>query len=340
MASRRRGISRRTFLRGAGTIAIALPWMPEIAFADPGQNGIPTRFITAFFGLGIDPSWQNDFTGPLEPYADFANHMAMFSVNMRQGDKGGAHCNTSTIVFVGERSQTVDIAGGPSLDQKIRRACDPTGPTLVSGLWWRRGACNAQAQRVYNADGSPRPPIKRPSEVFDNLFGSIPDMPDPSEDDLDARRQRRIRRSVLDTVVAEYQHMRGDRSVLGRESKLKLEQHLTSIREIEAQLAPADDVVDHMDSPDLCDASPQRPNDPDIADYDRFTYGTGNGAPEITWQDFQTVYRLHADLWAVALRCDRVRYGNLMFESAGGHTNFRGSYSALGNSTDFPGSSQ
>ncbi len=91
---------------------------------------------------------------------------------------------------------------------------------------------------------------------------------------------------------------------------------------------------------------PARPSDPVMSNgsetysYDEFTYGTGNGAPELDWQDVQTVFRLHADLWAVAMRCDLVRYGNLMFESAGGHTNLRGTYSALGDSTDFPGTSQ
>jgi hypothetical protein len=40
------------------------------------------------------------------------------------------------------------------------------------------------------------------------------------------------------------------------------------------------------------------------------------------------------------MRCDLVRYGNLLFESAGGHTNLEGAYSALGASTLFRGSSQ
>ena len=42
----------------------------------------------------------------------------------------------------------------------------------------------------------------------------------------------------------------------------------------------------------------------------------------------------------MALRCDLARYGNLMFESAGGHTNLSGTYRAMGASTDFPGDSQ
>jgi len=258
-----------------------------------------------------------------------------------QGATGGAHCNTAAVIFVGERQSSVNIAGGPSIDQRIRTHLDPTASTLVSGLWWRRGACDAQAQRVYNADGSPRPPVKRPSEVFDRVFGPIVDANPGSDPDSEAqRRENRLKRSVLDSVIDGYRRLTGPSSPLGAASKQKLDLHLQSIREIERELAPADEIIDgsEPDAPS-CEA-PEAPIDPDIADYDRFTYGTGGDAPDVHWRDFQKVFRLHADLWAAALRCDLVRYGNLMFESAGGHTNFRGSYSALGESTDFPGSSQ
>ena len=337
-------IDRRTLLRGAGTIAIGLPFLeemvrPRLAYAQ--DDTVPTRLVTAFFGLGLDPDWQRDFNGPLAPYAPFANKAAFFSVNMGQGSTGGAHCNTSTVVFVGERQQSVNIAGGGSIDQLVRQSVDPTAATLVSGLWWRRGACDAQAQRVYNPDGTPRPPIKRPSDVFDRVFGSyVPPstMPGPEQEAL--RREIRIKRSVLDTVLDQYGALTGRSSPLGAASKRKVQQHLASIREVETQLAPADTIVDPSDPPPTACPVPSQPADPAIADYDRFTYGTGSGAPDIDWQDFQQVFRLHADLYALALRCDLVRYGNLMFESAGGHTNFQGRYSALGDSTDFPGSSQ
>ncbi len=340
----RNRIDRRTFLRGAGTVAIALPFLeemvrPRAAYAQ--STNPPTRLITAFFGLGLDPTWQTDFNGPLEPYQPFASKAAFFSANMGQGSAGGAHCNTSTVVFVGERQRDVNIAGGASIDQIVRRAVDPTAATLVSGLWWRRGACDAQAQRVYNPDGTPRPPIKRPSEVFDRIFGAYmppSDDPDPAAEAL--RRENRIKRSILDTVLGEYQSLTGARSPLGVASKQKIDQHLASIREIETQLAPADEVIDPSEMPPAECPVAGRPNDPPIADYDRFTYGTGNGAPVLAWQDVERVFHLHADLFALALRCDRVRYGNLMFESAGGHTNLQGTYSALGESTNFPGTSQ
>ncbi len=330
-------ISRRLLLRGAGTVAVGLPFLPEMSRAR-GQtgSGVPERLITVFFGLGLDPSWQTSFDGPLAPLAPFADQTAFCSTSMTQGSVGGAHCETSTVVFVGEKQNSLNVAGGPSIDQILRSRIDPTAPTLASGLWWRRGACDAQALRVYNNDGTARLPIKRPSEVFDQLFGSA-FVPDPGDDVEAQRRELRIRRSVLDTVLGQYQSLRSDRSVLGRESKLKIEQHLNSIREIEQQLAPSESILEG--GSESCDAGNQ-PSDPPIADYDKFTYGTGSGAPSIDWQDIENVFQLHAELYALGLRCDLVRYGNLMFESAGGHTNVQGTYSALGESTSFPGDSQ
>ncbi|MEL6186053.1 MAG: hypothetical protein AAFU79_15620, partial [Myxococcota bacterium] len=63
---------RRRFLRGLGSVAIGLPLLEETlptgrAWAQ--QSWVPpTRLVTSFFGLGLDPSWQRDFDGPLEPY--------------------------------------------------------------------------------------------------------------------------------------------------------------------------------------------------------------------------------------------------------------------------------
>ncbi|MEL6185027.1 MAG: DUF1552 domain-containing protein, partial [Myxococcota bacterium] len=272
-------------------------------------------------------------------YRNLQSKMSLFSVNVGQGSQGGAHCNTSAVIFVGERQRSVNVAGGGSIDQLVRQNLDPSGSTLATGLWWRRGACDAQALRVFAPDGSPRSPIKRPSEVFDRLFGSVGTTP-PDPDDAEARLEARIRRSVLDAVIEDYRDLTGARSPLGSDSKLMINLHLDSIREVEQRLVPADLLMEPGGTEPPACTPPAAPMDPDIADYDRFTYGTGSGAPTIHWTDVEQVFRLHADLWVLALRCDRVRFGNIMFESAGGHTNLTGTYQALGESTDFPGSSQ
>ena len=342
----KRRLDRRTLLRGAGSIAIALPLLeemePSVAYGAEGDP--PVRVVTLFFGLGLDPAWtQEKFAGPLGPFEPVQSKIAFFTgVNMNQGE-GGAHCENSPVVFVGEKNPNENRAGGASVDQIVRQALAPTAPTLASGIWWRRGACDGQALRVWNPDGTARNPMKRPSAVFEALFGSaLPPGPGGMPDAADpvATRERHLRRSVLDTVIAEYERLKGPTSYLGQASKQKLELHLQSIREIELQLAPGDDVA-VGGSPGMACTFPDKPSDPDIgADYDQFTYGTGAGAPELLVADVEKVFHLHAELYALGLACDLVRYGNLMFESAGGHMNLKGSHSAMGLSTDFPGGSQ
>ncbi len=340
---------RRTFLRGTGSVAVALPFLEEMvgsrAFAATPET-VPFRLITVFFGLGLDPAWQRDFNGPLEPYLPFQKKMTFASVGLEQGGEGGAHCNTSSVVFVGEKHPSANRAGGASVDQLARLAFDPTAKTLVSGLWWRRGACDAQALRVWNPDGTARPPVKRPSQVFDQVFGKALPRPDSEpnpQPDPAALRARHIQRSILDTVIQEYKKLTGKTSYLGSASKQKIDLHLNSIREIERELAPSEEIMKEVEDnqPTVSCDWPTRPTDPSVgspeANYDQFTYGTGAGAPKLRWQEIERVFHLHADLYALALRCDLVRYGNLMFESAGGHTNIQGTYRALGESTDFPG---
>ena len=84
---------------------------------------------------------------------------------------------------------------------------------------------------------------------------------------------------------------------------------------------------------------PSSAGDPDINGVSYELKGaTDKEAPTMPHTDFQRAYRLHADLYAMALRCDIVRFGNLLFESSGGHVRFTGKYDALGESLNFDGS--
>lgn len=332
-------ITRRTLLRGAGTVAVGLPFLEEMAAAAPAP---PVRVVTAFFGLGLDRKFQlEQFGGPLEPYRAFERKMSFFTnVHMAQAAGGVVHCEGGVVIFNGERKASRSRSGGPTIDQLAKNALHRDGVppthlnTLVSGLWYRSTGCDAQPNRVWNADGTPRQPVKRPSKVFEQLFGSAIPSPTPGPGPSPVeQRELRIRRSVLDTVMEQYRGLRGDGSYLGNASKQKLEQHFQSIRSIEKELAPADAIA-AADAPASC-APREKPTDPPIADYESLRYGDGRGAPVIPWQDFEKVFRMHADLWALGLRCDLVRFGNIMFESAGGHVQFRGVYEGLGQQLDF-----
>ena len=326
-------LSRRTFLRGAGAVAIGLPFLDVMhtksvwgAPEDP-----PDRCITLFFGLGMPKAMQQEgFAGPLAPLEPFADKMRMFrNVDMSEA-KGSGHPAGGTCVFVGEGSSNKERSTGPSIDQYMKAQLYPQGPptalgTLAVGSFFRRSHGLYQRIRCWNPDGSRAvEPIEAPSDVFDSLFGSLPGSGNSGSTPEDARRER-IARSVLDTVVGEYRHYTGERAGLSGASKAKLKDHLDRIRELERRLFD-EDILAGCTTP----AAPQQPNLP---------YGTAGAteykAVRVRAQDFQAAYRLNAELYALALRCDLVRFGNIMFEASGGHTAFEGSYDWGGDSYNF-----
>ena len=366
----RKSLHRRSFLRGAGTVAIGLPFLEEMgrgsasAFGEP-----PARCITLAFGLGMSGGHQLEgFSGPLQPYAPFQDKMSFFTnVDMGQASFGLAHVDGAAVLFCGERQRAQSTSGGASIDQIMRRELHPAGPptligTLAAGMWFREGFA-PQPLRCWNPDGSVAAlPIKRPTVLFERLFGAVP-MPQPSPGlspgfGVDARRNLSLRRSVLDTVIEEYKFLTGDASYLGQDSKEKIAIHLDRIREVELRLVPAeDDSGDDtggmmsgtddggdtsgdsgIDPPPVdCDAPPV-PSDPDLDGVSYELKGETDGAaPVMAYTKFVAAYRALADLYALALQCDLARFGNLMFESAGGHVSFTGSYQALGETLTFPG---
>lgn len=349
-------LSRRTVLRGAGRIAIALPFLEEMAAKKAHAADAPLRCVTMFFGLGLSgENQQEGFSGSLQPFAPFQNKMALFTnVDMSQAAGGTAHFEGSPVVFVGEKKRGEDRSGGASIDQLMKRGLHPNGPptvlgSLATGLWFREG-CACQPLRCWNDDGSvAERPLRRPSLVFDRLFGALkppPATPGPNTPPPDAEqlRQQHIKRSVLDTVLGEYQHLAGDASYLGAASKQKLQNHLERIRELERRLFPAEQIIDGADPTEpqnpvagMCQV-PTPPKDPNLdgVSYD-LKGATDRNAPTMSHQAFGSVVRLQAELFALAMRCDLVRFGNFLCESAGGHVKFTGTYNALGDSLAFKG---
>ena len=70
-----RSVTRRTLLKGAGAIAIGLPFLEEMTAAAAAKTStVPVRAFNVFFGLGIPAPLQTEgFDGvlaPLKPLAD------------------------------------------------------------------------------------------------------------------------------------------------------------------------------------------------------------------------------------------------------------------------------
>ena len=331
MSRYRNVLSRRTMLRGAGSIAVALPFLDAMRSqsvwgAEPEP---PARCITLFFGLGVPKAMQQEgFSGPLEPLQPHASKLKMFrNVNMTEAG-GTGHPRGGTCVFVGEGSSSGEYSAGASIDQVMKGALYPDGVptpigTLAVGQFFRRAHGLYQRIRCWNEDGSRTvEPIEAPSVLFDEIFGSFQqeETTDPEQE-----KHQRLRRSILDTVLDQYEHFTGAGSPLGAASKSKLVDHLDRIRELEKKIF-ADDVLAGCNVPG-------EPTDPDLP-YG-FSGATEYDAVQVSADEFQAAFRLNCDLYAMALRCDLVRFGNIMFESSGGHTAFTGTYQAPSHTYEF-----
>lgn len=345
----RKILSRRTLLRGAGGVAISLPFfeemMPRVVRAQDGET--PTRLITMFFGLGMDRNEAiTEFAGPLEPYAPLADKMAFFTnLEVKQSHEFGSgepHFKVGDVIFVGDPQRREYEASGPSLEQLVKRELHPNGvPTLVGsksmGMWFRTGSVS-QYTRHWNHDGSPgERPERRPTRIFEQLFGGVMSSePGASDPDPAAVIQNHMRRSVLDAVVGEYKHYTGDASPLGAQSKAKLEVHLENIRNVEKRLAPVEGAIDDAIAQEcgIPDASEIMDPGTDIP-YELAQGGSGGSAPIINHEDFLAAFQVQGELMALALRCDILRFGSMLFVGSGGHVGFRGTYNAIGDSVDF-----
>lgn len=344
----RKILSRRTFLHGTGGALIGLPFLEEMRPRSASAQAAepPMRLITMFFGLGIahDESVKK-FTGPLEPYQPLAQKMAFFTnlelKHAHDYGSGEPHFKIGDVTFVGDPQRLEYEASGPSLEQLVKKQLHPDGvPTLIGsksvGMWFRTGSVS-QYTRHWNLDGSPgERPERRPTRIFQQLFGGVmPATPGGMEDPV-AVQERHMRRSVLDAVIGEYKHYTGDASPLGADSKAKLSVHLDNIRNVELRLAPADAaVMDAMGQESNC-KPPAGVTDPGTdVPYDLAQGGAGGSAPIIQWEDFAAAFKLQGELMALALRCDVLRFGSMVFVGAGGHVGFRGTYSALGQSVNF-----
>lgn len=323
----RRPIHRRTTLKGLGTIAVGLPLLEEMvpsaantAAAREAEKKVPVRAFNVFFGLGIPaPLQQEGFDGVLEPLKPLRDKLLiMRGVDHVRADESGinAHFDGAAAAFTAEPPDGEARSGGPSIDQVVRRTHYPNGlptgmvPTLNAGTFFRRSRVSRYVHS-YNMDGTVAATMQeRPREVFDRVFGTLA----VSGDENDARQQR-LKRSVLDSVVDQYRIYTGENSPLGAASRARVADHLERIREFEQR------AFEMKDSPRSKAPLPPR---------SRIAHGgaadPGGQGIDMPLEELVTEWRLMADLYALAIQTDRVRFGGLTFLAAGERLRVTGDY--------------
>ena len=254
----RKALPRRTFLRGMGT-AVALPFLDSMvpALAKAAQTKPPLRMIFSYVPNGIDMrNWNPDYEGEwrelpriLKPLEAVKNDILMLgNLTHNTGrallDGAGDHgrCCGSYLTGIQVKKTVTDIKASISCDQHVANEIGKQTryPSLEIGLEDSRqaGDCDSGYSCAYTnnlawrSETQPLPPVLDPRQLFERLFGDgVPMSPEARA------RQAKYRRSILDFVMGDTQKLE---STLGPTDKRKLDEYLTSIREVERQIDKAE----------------------------------------------------------------------------------------------------
>ncbi|MCA9651586.1 MAG: DUF1552 domain-containing protein [Myxococcales bacterium] len=314
-------LSRRTVLRGAGGIAVALPFLEAMVgrtrTIHAAEGDPPPRFIVFFSANGtIEERWrpvgtQQDFLlddpsdpgrilAPLEAFKDrliVLDGLDMQSRNYGPGgnghDLGMGHMLTATDLVVGpsgvgEFSHLPDgSAGGPSIDQVVANTIgsETAFRSIEFGVKAQLDLARQITSRMcYRAPFEVLPPENDPRAAFDSFFLQLG--ADPSE--LAALRTRR--HSVLDRVKEDFAALDAK---LGGNDRLKLEAHLQAIREVEQSLDAEGGPLPGCTLP-----------------------GEPGALDPLANDNYPEVGRLQMDLMTMALTCDITRVSSLQWSTA------------------------
>ena len=255
---RGRMLDRRTFLRGGGAL-LALPWLEAMAplLGRPPAKAPRCVFVFAPNGQHMG-EWRPDGEGrsatlrgtlaPLQPLRDRVTVFSGLAIDggRAHGDGPGDHARSAaTFLTCAHPKKTggADISVGTSIDQVIAATLGEVTPFASLELGMERGRAAGICDSGYSCAytncvswRSPTVPVAKetePKAVFARLFGD----PDAAGDAAAERRRRERDRSVLDAVRADAKSLAGR---LGAADRAKLDQYLTSVRELEQRLGRLD----------------------------------------------------------------------------------------------------
>jgi hypothetical protein len=239
--------------------AIALPFFDAMvpAFAAPAAKAPPLRMAFVYVPNGLDMRhWNPDYEGklgvlpqtlqPMEALKDDVLLLGNLTHNTGRAllDGAGDHgrCSGSYLTGIQVKKSTTDIKAGVSMDQLVARSVgkETRFPSLEVGLEDARqsGDCDSGYSCAYTnnlawrSETQPLPPILDPRTMFERLFGDGVALTPEAK-----AIQSKQRRSILDFVTEDTRKLQ---TGLGPTDKRKLDEYLTSIREVELQLLRAE----------------------------------------------------------------------------------------------------
>ena len=293
--------TRRTALLGAG-VTVALPWMESLPASDEQistENPVfPKRFAALFMGNGInaDHWWakgageEMELSRTLEQLDPFKKKLNIITGLFNRNATGvGIHPGQTGNILSGAALQKgAVLKGGVSMDQVLasRIGEDSPQPSLVLGCeqpitgYHETNFSMAYSSHIsWHDANSPVPMEVYPSLAFDSLF-----------DNHGSRRMQ----SILDRVREHASHIRRQ---IGAADQAKLDEYLTSVREIEKRIERTREDKSKADENAARRGQPvelmKRPD---------------NGLPE----DLRQHMRLMGDIIATAFQTDKTRVATLL----------------------------
>jgi hypothetical protein len=313
-------LTRRTVLRGAGGIAIALPWLEVMTDGRRARAaapaGAPKRFLAVYTPGGtILDKWrptgtETDFTlspilAPLEPVKQ--NVIVLDGLYLMCGDERKFAVEEYQGGMVGWLTGMVqpgsgNFVKGPSIDQVLasRLGAGKRYASLQMAVRWGTGKAHGKINATdicTFSDGptfAPIPPRLDPADIWRTLFGQPP--PPSTTASWDA--------SILDAVDRRYVKLA---QRLGAADRQRLEAHLQRIRDLEHGLGTG---IRGCVPPVLVDTTGYNPS-------------SGlNSADDGSIQDASTnaaipkVGKLMMDMMVMALACDITGVGFLQWSDS------------------------
>ena len=272
LIARRSSLSRRTLIRGLGSVAIGLPFLEAMvptsligtaeAAARTAKAMPKNRLSMIYYPNGLEsgawypkgPGADYNLTGtsmePLKRHQKDFLLLGNLSVPMALYDAAGDHAKAIGCYLTGVRIKKTasdDIQCGVSMDQVIVNNIGNRTrfPSLELGLDYGRmeGGCDPGYACIYSNNMSWKnattPAIKEvnPRVVFDRLFGNAAASDHAGEAN---DQQETYNRSILDYTKESLNQINAE---LGQDDIHRVDEYLSSVREIEHRLdAPPSDL--------------------------------------------------------------------------------------------------
>jgi Protein of unknown function (DUF1552) len=313
-------LNRRSFLRGAGSIAIALPWLELMHDERAAKAGAaPARRFLAVYTPGgtvhEDPSsaekWtptgtETDFTlspilaplAPVQKQLIVPSGVAMKSANGEQQQAGMVALLTGTRQVL-MNTGALGYAAGPSIDQVLAKtiSAGKARASLQLAVRWGTGKAFGQVSPIdivnfaEDAAFSPVPPQIDPVAIWTNLFGNAtPDAP------------KNWDKSILDYVDRRYTALAAR---IGTADKQRIEEHLSRVRGLEKDLASL--AIVRCNSPVLIDTADYDPNAGMVL------ANSSTAVDPVTDAAIPKVGKFMLDMLVMAFACDLTAVGTMMW---------------------------